>query len=74
MLIEENRVLLVGEWKCSSLEGIESTVQGSMTETWKRGWDNILVTDGDVCFVELETVNTYKSWLENDTGEFPEEI
>lgn len=37
MLIEEDRVLLVGEWKCSSLEGMESTVQGSMTETWKPG-------------------------------------
>lgn len=37
MPIEEDRVLLLGEWKCSSLKGMESTVQGSMTEAWKPG-------------------------------------
>lgn len=34
-LIEGDRILLVGEWKCSGLEGTESLLQGSMTETWK---------------------------------------
>lgn len=30
--------------------------------------------DGDVCFLVLATVTTYKSWLENGTEELPEKI
>lgn len=34
-LIAEDRVLFVGEWNCRGLERTGSTVQRSMTESWK---------------------------------------
>lgn len=36
-LTSEDRVLLVGGQNCSGFQGTESTIQGSMTETWKPG-------------------------------------
>ena len=39
-----------------------------------QAWDDTLVTDGDVCSLELGTVSAYKSWLEEETVEMPEEI
>lgn len=36
-LLAEDRVLFVGEENCLGLEGTESTLQGSLTATWKPG-------------------------------------
>lgn len=55
-LTSEDRVLLVGGQNCRGFQGTESTIQGSMTEIGSQGQNNILVTDGDVCFIGLETV------------------